>query len=220
MNRNAVTRTNQPHDYLLNRETAVHEASHAVAIYLGNKQKQLPAIFFQIIINRQALPHNILSSNDDGIQHEWIAKIEGGRLIHSLPTSIDDITQGLSAAQTFAYRRAFEADIINLLVGSLAEAKYVALRDNEPINQYLVTVQALHYYGGASDLMLIGKYFNCFEKHECSDKMTELFLLAYRFIDNRSIWQTIMTLADYIQKSVKNTIAYEEISYLIDQQSK
>jgi len=30
----------------LSRRTAIHEAGHAVAIYFGNKQKQLPPVFF------------------------------------------------------------------------------------------------------------------------------------------------------------------------------
>jgi len=34
----------------LSRKTATHEAGHAAAIYLGNKQKQLPPVFFQIYI--------------------------------------------------------------------------------------------------------------------------------------------------------------------------
>ncbi len=33
------------------RETAIHEAGHAAAIYLGNKRKKLPSIVFRILIN-------------------------------------------------------------------------------------------------------------------------------------------------------------------------
>ncbi len=52
----------------LNRRIAIHEAGHAVAIYFGNKQKQLPQIYFQIIVND-------CSCNDDDSRP---TKIEGG----------------------------------------------------------------------------------------------------------------------------------------------
>jgi hypothetical protein len=34
----------------IDSRVAYHQAGHAAAIYLGNKQKQLPAVYFQIII--------------------------------------------------------------------------------------------------------------------------------------------------------------------------
>ena len=34
----------------LSRKTAIHEAGHAAAIYLGNKQKQLPPVFFRYLL--------------------------------------------------------------------------------------------------------------------------------------------------------------------------
>ena len=45
---------NMPHfvnDAELIRQVAFHEAGHAAAIHIRNKQKQLPPIFFQIYIN-------------------------------------------------------------------------------------------------------------------------------------------------------------------------
>ncbi|HEY5140341.1 MAG TPA: hypothetical protein VIJ25_13655, partial [Methylococcales bacterium] len=63
--------------------------------------------------------------------HQYIAKLEGGRLIRTLPTSLDEATKDFSTVQRLAYERAFEADMFNLLVGPLAEAKYVAMRDDE-----------------------------------------------------------------------------------------
>jgi hypothetical protein len=41
--------------------------------------------------------------------------------------------------------RLFEADIINVLAGPLAEAVYLALRDNEPFNPELVNISALQH---------------------------------------------------------------------------
>ena len=36
------------------KKSAIHEAGHAVAIYLGNRQKQLPPFCFQIYIKEQS----------------------------------------------------------------------------------------------------------------------------------------------------------------------
>jgi hypothetical protein len=48
--------------------------------------------------------------------------------------------------------------MINLLVGPLAEAKYVALRDNECFSNNLINVNALYNYGGTSDLVKVYDY--------------------------------------------------------------
>ncbi|SJM93708.1 conserved hypothetical protein [Crenothrix polyspora] len=145
---------------------------------------------------------------------------EGGRLIHTLPLCIDEATKDFSPAQKHAYQLAFEADIVNLLVGPLAEAKYVALRDNEPINPRLVPVQALQYYGGTSDLKIIREYLECFitEKTERADKIAELFLIAFSFINNPANWQAIVALADYILRAGKDRIECEEAGLIISQQ--
>jgi hypothetical protein len=140
----------------VNRKMAIHEAGHAVAIYFGNKQKGLPPIFFQICI--KTLNNDFQSSECLGNpSDQYIAKIEGGRLIHTLPTSLDEATKDFSKAQRLAYKRAFKADMINLLVGPLAEATYVSLRNSEQINPRLVNFNALHHYGGLSDLEIFNE---------------------------------------------------------------
>ncbi|WP_394751931.1 hypothetical protein [Crenothrix sp.] len=196
-----------------NRETAIHEAGHATAIYLGNKQRQLPDIVFQIVINRKSVPYS--TSLLRRSHHEWIAKIEGGRLIHALPSF-----KHFTAAQKYDYRDAFEADIVNLLVGPLAEAKYVALRDDEPISPRLIPPQALHHYGGTSDLELVREYLECFitDEAERADKIAELFLMAFNFINNPVNWAAIVALADYILRVDKDRIDCEEAGFIITQQ--
>ncbi|SJM92684.1 conserved hypothetical protein [Crenothrix polyspora] len=62
----------------LSQETAIHEAGHATAIYLGNKQRQLPPVFFQIFIKRKSPSHCTSLSNEGRTHPEWIAKVEGG----------------------------------------------------------------------------------------------------------------------------------------------
>ncbi len=204
----------------LSRKTAIHEAGHAAAIYLGNKQKQLPPVFFQIFIKE---PNSDLKLNgcvckiNDSCNY-CITKIEGGRLIHTLPSSIDEAVQGFSEQQKLAYECAFDADIINLLVGPLAEANYVAIRDDEPINPSLVSLNALNYYGGSSDLETINEYLDCLilNQNQREKKLSELFLSAFRFINDNSNWQAITALADYILADRKNIIECQEIIAVLD----
>lgn len=204
----------------LSRKTAIHEAGHAAAIYLGNKQKQLPPVFFQIFIkelNSNFQPTGCLCKSNDSCNN-CITKIEGGRLIHTLPSSVDEAISNFSSAQKLAYQRAFEADIINLLVGPIAEANYVAMRDDEPINPRLLTLNALNHYGGSSDLETINEYLDCLiaDRAQREKKLSELFLAAFNFINDRSNWHAIMALADYILEDTKNIIECEEIIAVLD----
>lgn len=204
----------------LSRKTAIHEAGHAAAIYLGNKQKHLPPVFFQIFIkqlNSDIQSPGCLCKSYDSCNN-CITKIEGGRLIHTLPSSVDAAIGDFSSTQKQAYQRAFEADIINLLVGPLAEAKYVAMRDDEPINTRLVNLNALQYYGGSSDLETINEYLECLiaGSAQREKKLSELFLDAFNFVNDKSNWQAIMALADYILADCKNIIECEEISAVLD----
>jgi hypothetical protein len=204
----------------LSWKTAIHEAGHAAAIYLGNKQKQLPPVFFQIFIkelNCDFQSTGCLGKSYDSCNN-CITKIEGGRLIHTLPSSVDEAICDFSSTQKQAYQRAFEADIINLLVGPLAEANYIALRDDEPINPRLLNLNALHYYGGSSDLETINEYLDCLNANKAlrEMKLAELFLAAFNFINDRSNWHSIMALADYILADSKNIIECEEIIVILD----
>jgi len=204
----------------LGRKTAIHEAGHAAAIYLGNKQKQLPPVFFQIFIkelNSDSQSTGCLCKSYDNCNN-CITKIEGGRLIHTLPSSVDEAMSDFSSTQKQAYQRAFEADIINLLVGPLAEANYVAMRDDEPINPRLVNLNALHHYGGSSDLETINEYLDCLSANRAQreKKLSELFLAAFNFISDRSNWHAIMALADYILADCKNILECEEIIAVLD----
>jgi hypothetical protein len=204
----------------LSRKTAIHEAGHAAAIYLGNKQQQLPPVFFQIFIkdmNSDFQSTGCLCKSYDSCNN-CITKIEGGRLIHTLPSSVDEAVSDFSLIQKQAYQRAFEADIINLLVGPLSEATYVAKRDDEPINPRLVNLNALHHYGGSSDLETINEYLDCLmaNRAQREKKLAELFFAAFNFINDRSNWHAIMALADYILADCKNIIECEEIIAVLD----
>lgn len=211
--KNTVNRANY---ITLRRLTAVHEAGHAAAIYLGNKQKQLPPVFFRIFINKSGSPVSSFDYSSETTIN-GIGKIEGGRLIHTLPSSIDEATRDFSLEQKQAYCRAFEADIINLLVGPLAEANYVALSEEEVIHPYPARLHALPEYGGISDLEMINEYLECFNVTERAHKISVLYAAALTFITNTSNWLAICALADYLLTGTKYSIECEEAIAVLDE---
>jgi len=219
MKRNYQTDTSYTiNDHDLIRQIAFHEAGHAAAIYLYNKQKQLPPVYFQIAIKALDRPKD--SSSDKRLAYDhFAAVVEGGRLIHSLPVALIESSHYFSAAEQDAYQTAFEADMINLLIGPLAEAKHVALRDDEQFNARLVNIDALHYYGGTSDLEKVYEYLDSFiaagSRHE--EKLVELFNKAFQFISSATHWRAIERLADYILSNRENIISCEEAIVVLDE---
>jgi hypothetical protein len=204
-------------DQDLLKQIAFHEAGHASAIYLYNKQKQLPPVYFHISIKE--LDRQKHSSSDSRLAYDhFAAVVEGGRLIHSLPVALIESTHYFSAAEQDAYRTAFEADMINLLIGPLAEAKHVALRDDEPFNAKLVNVNALHNYGGTSDLNKVYEYLESFiaTRSQHREKIDELFDKAFQFISVPAHWKAIERLADYILNNKENIIGCEEAIAVLD----
>ncbi|MFA5985432.1 MAG: hypothetical protein WC782_15550 [Methylococcaceae bacterium] len=185
----------------LSRQNAIHVAGHAAAICLYNKQNKLPPIFFRISQYAEAY-------NNHGI---YTAQIEDGCLIPTPPSTWEQATDGFSPDQKRDYERAFKADIINLLAGPLAEAKHVALRNGEKISPRAVILNALHYYGGCSDLNLAYDYLACFMGHHQSQHKTkQLFFSAFEFINAYPKWQAINALADYMLTAPKAYIDCEE----------
>ena len=203
---------------------AFHEAGHAAAIYLNNKAKKLPPVFFQIVFKE-------ISGNKDydviiyrATHDDSIARVEGGRLIQSLPYSIDGLIHKLidrndaMAPLVRDYINAFETDIVNLLIGPLAEAKQAYNRDNELFNHKLVDLSSLRNYGGDSDLALAREYLESFsaDEREQDEKLDELFAEACDFVSDYSNWKAITKLADYILGSNKNIISCEEVVSLLE----
>jgi hypothetical protein len=203
---------------------AFHEAGHAAAIYLNNKARNLPPVFFQIVFKdlSGAQDYDVLIYK--ATHYDSIARVEGGRLIELLPYSIDDLDHKLikhnqtRASSLRDYLVAFEADVINLLAGPLAEAKHVHKRDDELFNHQLVDLKSLINYGGGSDLALVRDYLECFSanKQIQDQKLAELFALACDFIREPSNWKAITKLANYILDSNKNIISCEEVVSVIE----
>ncbi|MGR9013400.1 MAG: hypothetical protein ACU83U_07130 [Gammaproteobacteria bacterium] len=204
---------------------AYHEAGHAAGIHLNNKARQLPPVFFKIIFKEMSVvtAEDVIayqSSHDD-----CIARVEGGRLIELLPPSVEGLIHelaernGASSQLIKDYMLAFEADIINLLIGPLAEAKHVADTDDELFNRQLVNLKALKNYGGSSDLALANEYLHSLsaDKQQKDKKLDELFTVAFDFVNDDANWSAITNLADYISDSSKNIIDCEEVVSLLDQ---
>lgn len=200
-------------------QIAFHEAGHAAAIYLYNKQKQLPPAYFQITIKAQDRQIDSLLNTCSLVHDHYVAVVEGGRLIHSLPVALLESAQYFSATEQDSYQTAFEADMINLLVGPLAEAKHVAFRDDEQFNAQLVNINALHNYGGTSDLNKVYEYLNIFiaARSRHKEKLDELFDKAFQFISSPAHWRAIEHLADYILRNKENIISCEEAIAVLDE---
>jgi hypothetical protein len=213
-----IDATSPINDQDLIKQIAFHEAGHASAIYLYNKQKQLPPVFFQITIKALGRPTNSLLDDRPLLHNHFVAVVEGGRLIQSLPVALIESADYFSATEQDAYQTAFEADMINLLIGPLAEAKHVALRDDEQFNNHLVNINALHYYGGTSDLETIYEYLDSFigDRSRRQEKMVELFNKAFQFISSPVYWKAIERLACYILHNREKTISCEEAIAVLD----
>ncbi|TAN70243.1 MAG: hypothetical protein EPN17_06070 [Methylobacter sp.] len=226
MKRNKAIETSSQDNLIHHKQRiAFHEAGHAAGIHLNNKARQLPPVFFKIIFKEMsevtaadALAYQ--SSHDD-----CVAQVEGGRLIELLPPSIECLMRELEEPDDIIvqlakdYMIAFEADIINLLIGPLAEAKHVADTDDELFNHKLVNLNALKNYGGSFDLALVDEYLQSFstDKQQRDDKLEELFASAFDFINNAENWAAITKLVDYILASSENIIHCEEIVLMLDQ---
>jgi hypothetical protein len=206
----------------LSRRNAIHEAGHAAAIYLGNKQKGLPPVYFRIIINGVAQSGSQSKRFLGDSYDAYIAKVEGGRLIQNLPTSLAAATKDFSGTQKLAYETAFEADIINLLAGPVAEAKDVAMRDSDLTNVRQINLNALHYYDGSYELDVVREYFECFFDNENlkKRKINELFLAAFAFVSDHSNWSAINKLADHILADDKLIIDCDEIISVLENESR
>ncbi|TAK62894.1 hypothetical protein [Methylobacter sp.] len=206
-------------DQDLIKQIAFHEAGHAAAIYLYNKQKQLPPVHFQICIKSLDRLRDSRLDTCSFPHDQFAAVVEGGRLIHSLPVGLLESADYFSVVEQDAYQAAFEADMTNLLIGPLAEAKHVALRDGEQFNPQLITVNALHNYGGTSDLNKVYEYLDIYiaTRSRHKEKMTELFDKAFQFINTPSHWKSVERLAGYILSNKENVIGCEEAIAVLDE---
>lgn len=191
----------------LHCRTAYHEAGHAAAIHIRNRQKQLPPVFFEIQVKRS-----------QSSEFEFFAKVVDGNLIQNLPIAVIESFSTLTNTGLHSCQRAYEADVVNLLVGPLAEAKHVAIGDGEIFNLELMNLEALRHYGGHSDLERAQYYLEYFitSKSHREKKLAELLAQAYRFIDNPRHWRCIRSLAHFILDSRQEIISCDEAISIFD----
>ncbi|UOA09943.1 hypothetical protein [Methylobacter sp. S3L5C] len=224
MKRNKIIDDSKHHRLQQHKQCiAFHEAGHAAGIYLNNKARNLPPIFFQIIFKEISDMPDYDEYMSKGSHHDCVARVEGGRLIQSLPFSVDGLAHKLidhneaMAPLVKDYIKAFEADIINLLVGPLAEAKFIHNRDDELFNHQLVNLKSLENYGGGSDISLVREYIENFSasREQQDEKLHELFVLACDFVKAPLNWKAITELANYILDSDKAIISCEEVASVL-----
>ena len=196
------------------RQVVYHKVGHAAAIHLYNRKKRLPVVSFQIVIKQADCSLNQSSGNHAVTRDHFTAIVEGGSLINTQPMTLI----GSLLHEKDPFRAAYEADMINLLVGPLAEAKHIALRDDECFNKNLITVNVLNNYGGSSDLEKVYEYLEYFVKdvNQQEEKLAELFNQAFQFVESRGHWQAIERLAAYIFNNMKNIIRFEEAIAVLD----
>lgn len=221
MKRNSVFKS-PGQDKLIDHKQCIafHEAGHAAAIYLNSKARNLPPVFFQIMFK------DLNGTSEENLMvyqvthDDYIAKVKGGRSIKLLPNSNDNNTGHHDSMASLIKDQmiALEVDIINLLIGPLAEAKHIAETDDELFNPKLVNLKALKNYGGSSDLERANEYLQSFSacKHQQGKKLEELFSLAFNFVNDRANWAAITKLAHYILDSNKNIIDCEEVASLLE----
>lgn len=186
--------------------TAFHEAGHAVSIYRGNREKNLPPVFFEIEID--PIPGSCQNQ----------AKVIDGRLIQHLPVAGLENTIDSTIEERLDFQQAYQADIIHLLVGPLAEARYISIQDNELFSQYLLSFESLHYYGGESDINLATAYLDYFvpAQQKREEISQQLFIEAFQFVEKKQNWIAICRLANYLINCGKTLISCEEIIAIIN----
>jgi hypothetical protein len=180
----------------ITRQTAFHEAGHAAAIYLEQKRKKLPPIYFCIQLHKQP----------------FLTQICGGRqIIEPLMISREDF-KAIENCQL-----AYEADIISYLAGPLAEAKYVSIRENGLFDVNLFKPDSLYHYGGTADLKEVNFYLASFlpSVTEREIRLNELFLEAFHFIQAAENWKRITALANHILNSAETYISFDQASNVL-----
>lgn len=117
---------------------------------------------------------------------------------------------------------AFTADIVALIAGPLAEARYTLTQDNEIFHINLLKPDALQNYGGQDDLMLIEQCLdNFFILHadtvDREQTLLSLYKQAFGFVQNEGNWQRISALAHYLGDSQNQPVDIAEITAVLDQ---
>jgi hypothetical protein len=193
---------------------AYHQAGQAVAISLGNQLKRLPAVHFQICL----YPCKIETDERfPSSEKNYTLTLEGGRLIQSLPLCFAEAENPQYCLEQADNRHALEADIMNMLAGPLAEAKYHAVQQGKSLNPSSSFFKTLRFYNKSPFNRPVDEYLECFfPRHiDRQHKLIELLQASFHFINDSAIWEKIKALAAYIVAHPKAIIDCEEIFFFL-----
>ena len=199
-------------------QIAYHEAGHATSIYLYNKRQKLPPIFFEIHVKNHHDIEALALENKDFPPTNIAAQIEGGCLVENLALTLTLNDDEFSEDEKKEYRLALNADMINLLAGSIAEKNYIIKRDNEILRADMLNTNVWGREGNHSDMQKINHYLNFFSESpiEQQQKLSELVKQSFDFITEFSTWNAIKAVALYILESSSEHIHCEEIFKVVD----
>ncbi len=204
-------------EFKTDESRAYYLAGKAASIHLGNKRQQLPAVYFEINPARQIRDFHPAGNRHASIEY-LPAHLEGGRLIHNLSVPFAEFTRGFDEGQMHQFRTAFEADVVNLITGAVAEAKYRFQHFGETMGMEYPSLRTLYVYADNDDLDQIGDYLDCLapSKDEHERMLTELFAKACEFVNIESNWTAITTLANYIHHEAVEEITCEQLIALLE----
>ncbi len=189
---------------------AYHQAGQALAISLGNQLKRLPAVHFQICLH----PCKIETSERFPCREKnYTLTLEGGLLIQSLPLCLAEAENPQFCLEQADNRHALEADIMNMLAGPLAEAKYHAAQQDKALHKCPSLFRALRFYNKNPFNRPVDDYLECFFPRQVDrqHKLIELLQASFDFINDSAIWENIKALAAFIIAHPKAIIDCEEI---------
>jgi hypothetical protein len=183
-------------------------AGYATAIYLNNKARNLPSCAFQISLD------DLANQPKSGLRASETCQIEP---LLPLMSGILHDTEGTVINRGFVVT-AFEVDIINLLIGPLAEARHVAEANREPFTHHSISLQALKFYNGALKLDLVEEYLQSLSdsQQEVDEKRSELYSIAFNFINDPANWRTITNLANYACENMKTIITSDDAAFVCE----
>lgn len=197
------------------KRIAFHTAGQAAAIYLRNKRMNLPSVPFRVLIN---IPQSQQQAFKLTPIKRYQIRIEGGQLVKSFAVSLTEVTDELVRQQQQYYQQLSDADIINIMAGPIAEAKYVAERDNEIITPRLVSFNALGFYNGMDEITTVSNYLqnrrlNAEEQHKT---MINLYLTSFIFVGDAPVWRAINELANHFLTTQQMILEADEIGTVLD----
>lgn len=200
------------------KRIAYHAAGQAAAIYLRNKRMNLPFVSFQVLINDSQPQQHRLPTFRPIHGKRYQIRIEGGRLIKNLPTpSREEVDEPINPQNKYR-QQAFDADIINILAGPVAEAKYVAERDDEIITPRLVNFNTLGFYNGMDEMTTVLNYMQSrgLSPAEQQKAMINLYLTSFCFVGEDPVWRAIKGLADHFLTTQQTVLESDEIGAVLD----